>query len=773
MTLVANPALADANTAPANTAPSSLIDDPAEWSAFTRWPTTAAGRRIAESSLRIGGMHCAACAGLIEQALSKLPGVVDAQVSAAAHCATVRWDAGLTRPSALLRAIEAAGYQAAPDTAVAARALRRREARVGLWRLFVATLCAMQIMMFAAPAYFSAAGDLATEHKRLLDWASWLLALPVMAFSAWPFFAGAWASLRHRRIAMDVPVALGIGVAFIASTGAALAPGGPFGDEVWFDSLAMFVSFLLAGRYLEMRARHRAEQALEDSLGQLPQSALRVADDGRVEAVSASQLRAGDRVRVPLGQAFAADGVLLEGSTQVDEALLTGESRPVDKARGDALIAGSLNLGAPVEMRVEHVGADTRFEAIVALMRSARSQRPAIVAAADRWAAPFLWTVLLLAAAAGVVWSIIEPARAVWVVVSVLIVTCPCALSLAAPSAMLAAAGAMGRRGVLLRRLDAIQGLARMHTLFVDKTGTLTEGQLRCVAVQRLAAPGGATDAQWQQVAASLAAWSSHPLAQALHRSGAAAAMSWQQVREQAGQGLEGVDADGRLWRLGGAHWSGVKSAGPQVHGVCGQAVPSDADGRQAQTWLACDGHPLLRFGFDERLRDDAQAAVRALADDGVAVQLLSGDAPARSRRIAAELGITAGVRAMSPADKLATVVAAQHGGAVVAMLGDGINDAPVLARADVSIAMGEGALLARSQADAVLVSNRLGDLVFARQLSRRTMRVLRQNFAWAGVYNLACVPLALVGLMPPWAAGLGMAASSLFVVLNSLRLAR
>jgi Cu2+-exporting ATPase len=736
-----------------------LLDDPAELEAFTRWQQEPSGRRVAESSLRIAGMHCAACAGTIEQALVQVPGVIDAAVSAAAQCATVRWDASATRPSALVRAVEAAGYEAAPDTAAAARALRRKESRTALWRLFVAAFCAMQIMMLATPAYLSAPGELAPDHKRLLDWGSWLLTLPVLWFSAAPFFAGAWRAVRQRRIGMDVPVAIGIGVAFVASSGAAFDPGGMFGSEVWFDSLAMFVAFLLGGRFLEMRSRHRAEAALEEASTGLPQTALRLGADGRVDEVNAKRLQRGDRVRVPVGQAFAADGVLIEGATQADESLLTGESRPVPKAPGDALVAGSLNLLAPVVMRVERAGADTRYEAIVALMRAARTQRPAVLASADRWAGPFLWTVLLLAAAAGAAWSVVDPARAVWVVVSVLIVTCPCALSLAAPSALLAAAGAMGRHGVLLRRLDAIQGLARMNTLFVDKTGTLTEGRLRCIETERIDAGDAASSSvALQGVAASLAGWSSHPHAMALRESFGAAAIEWREVREVPGCGVEALDAEGRRWRLGSAAWAGA-------------ACPIEPRST-THTVLGRDGLALARFILDERLRDDVVGAVRAMQADGVQVRLLSGDDPARARRIATALGLDAASGALAPDAKLAAVQAAQGRGEIVAMLGDGINDAPVLARADVSFAMGEGALVARTQADGVLVSNRLSDIAGARRLARKTMTVVRQNFIWAGAYNAACVPLALAGWLPPWAAGAGMAASSLFVVLNSLRLA-
>lgn len=738
--------------------PVSVLDDPVELDAFTRWDDKEGARRIAESSLRIVGMHCAACADTIEQAVRRVPGVLDVTVSAAASCATVRWDAARTRASALVEAVEAAGYEAAPDTAASARALRSKESRIALWRLFVAAFCAMQVMMLATPAYVSAPGELAADHKQLLDWGSWLLTLPVLCFSAMPFFAGAWRAVRQGRIGMDVPVAIGIAVAFIASSGAAFDPGGVFGGEVYFDSLTMFVSFLLGGRFLEMRARHRAEAALEDASGRLPQTALRLQADGSVEAVSARRLCPGDKVRIPVGQAFAADGVLTEGTTEADESVLTGESRPVGKAPGDAVVAGSVNLQAPVLMRVDRVGADTRYEGIVALMRAARSRRPAMLASADRWAGPFLWVVLLLAAVAGAAWSVIDPGRAVWVIVSVLIVTCPCALSLAAPSALLSAAGAMGRRGLLLRDLDAIQGLARMQTLFVDKTGTLTEGRLRCVDVHRLADGTAPATDDLQRTAASLAGWSSHPLAQAVREAFEGIDLAWRCVSEVPGQGLEGIDRQGRRWRLGAATWAG----GSAAH----QAAA-------AETVLGCDGVALLRLCFEERLRDDAAAAVQSLQRDGVRVALLSGDDAARVQRVAAGLDLAAATGSTTPDGKLQAVQAAQQRGEIVGMLGDGINDAPVLAQADVSFAMGEGALVARTQADGVLVSNRLHDLAQARLHAKKALRVVRQNIAWAAAYNAACVPLALVGWLPPWAAGLGMATSSLFVVLNSLRLAR
>jgi P-type Cu2+ transporter len=738
-----------------------VIDDPMEQRLFTRWDTPAQGARMAESALRIGGMYCAACAGTLEQALLAVPGVTRAQVSAASHCATVRYSVPALA-SHLVKAVEAAGYQAVPDTAAAARGMRQKESRTALWRLFVAVFCAMQIMMLATPVYVSAPGELAPDLKRLLEWAEWLLCLPVLWFSSAPFLVSAWRAVRQHRINMDVPVALGIATTFIASSGAAFDPGAWFGSEVFFDSLAMFVSFLLGGRYLEMRARHHAEAALEDATARLPDTVLRLLPDGTVEQISALRLRLGDSVRVPVGQGFAADGVLTRGSTQADEALLTGESRPVPKRVGDEVAAGSINLGAPVEMRVQRVGGDTRFEAIVALMRGARTQRPALLAAADQWATPFLWTVLLLAATAGAVWSVIDPSRAVWVVVSVLIVTCPCALSLAAPSAMLAAAsamGSMGGGGLLLRRLDAIQNLARMRVLFVDKTGTLTQNGLDCTAELAGSKELDVSLINLQGTAASLAAWSTHPVSVAVSGAFDASPTAWRNVRELPGAGLEGTDEQGHKWRLGSAAWA---TAAISTQGL-------------GSSYLSRNGETLLNFHLTEHLRDDASEAVRALQAAGVRVQLLSGDDPNRARRVAAALGlVSADVSAgLTPDAKLAAVRDAQQHGNIVGMVGDGINDAPVLALADVSIAMGEGALVARAQADAVLISNRLLDLVRARALAQRTLRVIRQNLVWAALYNAACVPLALLGLLPPWAAGLGMASSSLLVVLNSMRLSR
>ena len=744
-----------------------VLDDPVEQARFTRWVVGAAGERLAESALQLSGLHCAACSGLIEHALMNVAGVHSAVVNAAAQRAAVRWDPVKTRVSALIQAVQRAGYGAVPDAAAPARALRQAEHRQALWRLFVAAFCAMQIMMMATPSYVAEPGELASDLRQLLNWGSWLLALPVMFFCAGPMLVAAWRGLIARRIGMDVPVALALLITFVASTGAAFSPEGIFGHEVFFDSLAMFVSFLLGARYVELRARHGAVNALEQAMARLPEVAMRVQPDGTLERVSVQRLQPGDHVRVPVGQAFAADGVLLRGHTQADESLLTGESAPVAKAEGAEVVAGSVNVGAPVDMSVLRVGHDTRFEAIVSMMRSAMAQRPAAARVADRWAGPFLWAVLLLAAGAAAVWSVIDPSRAVWVAVSVLIVTCPCALSLAAPATLVAAARGLARRGVMLQNLDAIEQLARADHFFFDKTGTLTDNQmqLRETTLTDAGRSHLAGEADALAMAAALARYSLHPMACALVAAAGSAhaeRSAWAAVNELPGQGMQAVDAHGATWRLGSAAWAGA-----------GAGAGEDDT---AQVWLARNGQALASFVLVEQLRNGARQAVQALLAQGLQVSLLSGDTPSRAAALGLRLGLNApgAVRAgATPQDKLAAVVRAQAAGQRVAMVGDGINDAPVLARADVSLAMGQGALVSRSQADAVVASNRLGDIVLAHASALRAMRIVRQNMQWAVAYNAVCVPLALLGYLPPWAAGLGMAASSMLVVLNALRAAQ
>ena len=738
----------------------SLLDDPQEWSAFSR--PDASREHCWESNLLIEGMHCAACALTIEAALLSVPGVLQANVSAGSHRARIVWSADSIQPSAWMRAVQRAGYRAVPANDAFAREQRRDEGRKALWRLAVAGLCMMQVMMYAYPAYVAAPGDLTTEMEQLLRWASWVLTLPVILFSCGPFFRNAMADVLRRRVSMDLPVALGMLITFVVSSAGTFDPQGHFGREVYFDSLTMFVFFLLSGRWLELRLRDRTAGALEALMNRLPDSVLRQSADGSYERVPVRRLQAADLIRILPGETFPADGLVLQGQTMVDEALLTGESRPVARGIGSSVIAGSHNLSSAVQVEVKQTAEQTRFAQIVALMQTASTSKPALARLADRIAKPFLIAVLLAAACACAFWWGRDPGHALMVAVAVLVVTCPCALSLATPAAMLAAAGALARRGVLVRRLEAFEALAGIDTVMFDKTGTLTRDAMVLTSTR---VREGVAQAQVLAMAAALSQYSLHPVSRALlaaAQQGSAIGWTAREVQEVAGAGVRGwiLPSQGAPeeveMRLGSAEFCGMGAAPSDFL----QAHLSDAQG-----WLAT-------FELHEDLRPDARQAVAALQRDGIRVCLLSGDGVQAAGRVAAQVGITEFQGLCSPLDKLEFLRLAQRRGQRVAVVGDGLNDGPVLAGAHVSFAFGRAAPLAQAQADFVVLGDQIGVIASSFQVARRTLRVVRQNLWWAAAYNAVCVPLAVVGWLPAWLAGLGMALSSLLVVLNALRLA-
>lgn len=745
------------------------------------------GSSLRTIGLGLSGMYCAACSITIEQALRTVPGVQDVQVQAASQRARITLDPKATQLSGLVRAVQAVGYRAWPDAAARAGHERLRERRKLLWQLAVAAFCMMQVMMITFPQYVAGRDEIPPDLWQLMNWANWVLSLPVMLFSCGPFFQGAWRAARQGRIAMDTPVAIGMAAAFVVSTGVTFGHTDIFGPDAYFDSLTMFVAFLLAGRWLESRAREQVTQSLEALCVRLPEAVERAVDAqsdlsvAGIESVPISALRHGDRVRVAVGQAFPADGQVLQGETDVDESLLTGESRAVHRRAGQLVVAGSLNLSAPVWISVERLGMDTRYQQIVSLVQQAMTEKPGLMRLADRFASPFLWGVLILALLGGLVWSWIDPSRAIWVAVSVLVVTCPCAFSLSAPAALLAAAGNMASRGVLVRRLDALETLSKIERVYFDKTGTLTEGALTlsswCTA--QGAQPVQTVSQDWPRrwtEAVDLAAHSQHPLSRSLLAAADAAGgwsrQPWAEVRELAGQGVEAVDASGRVWRLGRQDWV--------LQGHAPAWVMHHPD---ARVWVAAWGadeslqtDTVVGFVFDERFRDEARPALAGLQRLHIDALLLSGDQCDRVYAAAAQLGGSAAGLSVAqaeatPEDKLRAIQSAQSQGLRVAVVGDGINDAPVLAKADVSMALDQGAALAQSQADLIVLNGRLQGVPEAVAISRRAMRIVKQNLTWSAIYNFSSIPLALMGLMPPWLAGLGMALSSLGVVLNALRL--
>ena len=744
-----------------------LLDDPLEWATFGR-PLQAAGSDAGaspawESHMVLEGMHCAACALTIEEALRALPGVASADVSAATHRARVVWNPERVLPSQWMAQVRKAGYRAIPAMDALGRERRLAESRKALWRWLVAGFCMMQVMMYAWPAYVATPGDLSMEMETLLRWASWVISLPVVLFACGPFFSSALRDVRQLRVSMDLPVALGMLITFVVSTMGTFDPAGIFGREVFFDSLTMFVFFLLSGRWLELRLRDRTAGALEAVMNRLPDSVERRVDGDAYERVAVRRLAAGDVVRVVPGQAFPADGCLVQGHTQVDEALLTGESTPIARRQGERVVAGSYNLQSVVEMRVEGVGEDTRFAQIVALMESAALQKPRLAQLADRVARPFLLVVLVAAGLAAAWWWPEDPGHALMVAVAVLIVTCPCALSLATPVAMLTAAGTLARHGVLVRNLAGLEALAAVDTLVFDKTGTLTQDGM---ALQAVHTAEGIDRAEALAMAAALARHSMHPVSRALRKAaGQEGVMEALECQETAGGGVSGVlvDALGRARHL---------RLGSSAYALGREELTQGPQAILSEQW-AHGLQELARFELHEDVRPDAAVAVRQLREAGIEVLLLSGDRSAAVQRVAAETGIAQAQGDCTPQGKLEALRTFQREGHHVAMVGDGLNDGPVLAGAHVSFAFGKSVPLAQSRSDLVVMGGQLTLVSQSLLLARRTLRIVRQNLLWAAAYNALSIPLAVVGWMPAWLAGLGMALSSLLVVLNAARLSR
>jgi Cu2+-exporting ATPase len=717
-----------------------------------------AGRR--ETMLLIEGVRCAACVWLIERALGALPGVASVQVNAAARRARVTWrEAEITLPQ-LLETLSLTGYRALPLDAQALDDVRRRESRDALKRLLVAGFGAMQAMMYAAVLYLGAIDSHDPSTRELFRWLGFLVATPVVVYSARPFFAGALRSLKARQLGMDVPVALAIAIIYTASMIEALRGGG----DVYFDSVSMFVFFLLIGRYLEMRARHRAGD-LTDALARLtPPFADRRRDDGTFERIGIHELRVGDCVHIAEGGVVPADGVLLSERCRVDEALLSGESAPVTRQRADMLIAGSVLVDGPVQLRVDRVGADTALAGIAALVARAQAERPQLARAGERSAARFVARVLLLTALTVAAWSFVDPSRAFTAALAVLVVSCPCAFALAVPAAITRALAVLARSGVLVVKPDAIQALAEATHIVFDKTGTLTEPELALANVETLK---GVSRHAALRLAVALARQSRHPAARAI-----AAACCDDDIalaadaHSQAGLGIRATVA-GRELRLGRADFA---LAG---NGIAHHPPSSYASSYEDAILLADDTGVIAAFRLSEQLRPGARAAIDALKAQGLKVLIASGDAAVKVADVAAHLGVSSWRARQLPGDKLAWLTALRADGARVIAVGDGVNDAPVLAGADVAIALVGGAELAQVSSDIVLAGERLGALAPARALARQTLAILHQNQRWALFYNLTAVPLAALGLVPPWLAALGMSLSSLCVILNALRIGR
>ena len=709
---------------------------------------------VREASLILEGIVCAACVWLNEHHVKQLPGVLEFRINYSTHRASLRWDSQQLKLSQVLTAITEIGYQAHPFDPKRLESLQKQEKSAALRRIAVAGLGMMQVMMVAAAMYIGAVSDMDLQMRHFLRWISLVMTVPVVFYSARVFFQSAWRDLRRGRFGMDVPVSIGIGIAFTASVWATLTGGG----EVYFDSVTMFTFFLLTGRYLEMNARHKAGQVAEALVRLMPATAILLLD-GQQTVVAVSQLRPGDRVLVKPGEVVPADGLVLEGISSTNEALLTGESLPCRKAEGDQLVGGTVNIESPLILQVSQVGDRTVLAAIIRLLERAQAEKPELARLAEQVSSRFVPLILLTATAVFLYWYQHEPDQAFWIALSVLVITCPCAFSLATPTALTAATGLLTSKGVLTTRGHALETLARIDELILDKTGTLTYGQLAVIDFKCL---GEMQEAACKQLAAGLEQASEHPVAKAI------TALSQQpypltQLSSESGRGVQGY-WQGTCYRLGTASF---------VAELTQTALPANLGGEtlSSAVYLGSTNGWLAQMSLADQLRVGAQQAIQELASLGITISLLSGDQPAVVQAIAKQVGIATAWGGQLPADKLAYVKALQAQGKVVAMVGDGVNDAPVLAGAAVSIAMGSGSQLAQASADMVLLSENLQQLPFAIKTSRRMQIIIKQNFAWTIAYNLLAIPLAATGWVAPWMAAIGMSASSLIVVLNSLRL--
>ncbi len=729
-------------------------EDDADYGAWDRADIQREHSREAEGgreiTLLVDGMRCAACAWLIDRALQRVDGVAETRANAVTGRVQLRWDPARLPLSVALARLASLGYRAHLAPGEALERARLRERRTLMLRLGVAALGTLQSMMFAEALYLDFNNEMPAATRDFLRWIAFLLATPVVFYAGWPFIAGMLRELRARHLGMDTLIASSVLLAYGGSLVETLR-GGP---HVWIDAAVMFVFLLLVARAVEGFARQHANAGVDRLARARPALAWRLDAAERALQVPLAELAAGDRIRVDLGETVAADGVLLDAG-EFDESLLTGESRPVARQAGDTALAGSQCRAGPVRLTVARTGQDTRLSHLVRLVEQAQGQRPRLALIADGIAARFVGGLLASAVAVFALWWWIDADRAFEVMLAVLVVSCPCALSLAVPAALAAAHGALARIGVLALGADALEHLAGADVLLLDKTGTLTEGRPRVTRVEVLEVPTDAAqfavaDDRVLQLAAALERGSGHPLAEAFPDTAGLRADS---LRSEIGRGVEGV-VDGQRLRIGRADF----------------AAGREDDGG---LWLGDGMRAWARFEIGDAPRADAAAAIANLRRLGLAVELLSGDGEAAVADVAGRLGIVDWRARQSPEDKLARLRELQAEGKRVAMLGDGINDAPVLAGADVSIAMGQGASLAHRAADFVLLGNDLGRMPQAVALARRARAVIRQNLAWAAIYNVVALPVAATGLVTPWMAALGMALSSLLVTLNALRVAR
>ena len=703
-----------------------------------------------ELLLQVEGIRCAACAWLIRSQLEAREGIDQVQVDVATGFVRVNWHPDKLRLSMIAAILAGVGYRPHLPLAGVETMGRQQERRDALKRLGVAGLGMMQVMMYAAGLYAGEAMGIAEGPERFLQWISLIVTTPVLLYSGRVFYTSAWRSLSHRRIGMDVPVALAISIAFIMSCINFLTGNG----HVYFDSVVMFIFFLSLGRYAELVIRHRNLQTGLALARLLPEWAELIRNSG-TEQVPATDLRVGDRVRVRAGQTFPADGVVFSGSTEVDEALLTGESRPVAKQTGDKVIAGSINRAQAVEVEVNKDPDNSTVSMMGRMLLKSQTHRSRFTRLSERYAGWFVSVVLAVAGLTALWWLTHDVTMLFPATLAVLVISCPCALSLATPAAIASSSRALLEQGVLLTRGAALEALGSIDTIVFDKTGTLTTGSPSIVDTVINPNREGYDAETVLRIAALLELDSSHPVSKAFADIDVKRRPGLNIINHE--NGVEGW-VDGVSYRLGNAAFTQVN-------------VIDLAEGF-GRIWLADETGWVARFDLDDGLRDSALETMAALRERGYELIILSGDHPQAVASIAGRTGIGTWYAEQSPKMKMEFLESLQAGGKTVLMVGDGINDAPVLSVANISMAVSGASELANSTADFIITGKSLIYIIYTLEYGDRTRSVIQQNLLWALAYNLLAIPFAAAGLIVPWMAALGMSLSSLLVVLNSGRLA-
>ena len=735
-------------------------DEPGEWQHYDSDELLARyvneDKGAAEVTLDIGGMYCTACVWLLDKALNQVDAVENVTVNPATRRAVIRWNSTGLKFSELLDAISRIGFKPLPVGVGQSKDTNDEEYRRSLKRLIVAGAAGMQVMMFAVALYAGDFFGIEAGMEKFLRTISLLVTIPIVFYSARPFFAGAWRGIRARTPGMDLPVSIAIAAAFFASVWATWIDQG----NIYFDSVAMFVLFLSATRFLEMRARHRADDYAVALARLLPDTATRIVR-GEAEIVALDRISVGDVIMIRPGEVVPIDGEMLTGSLAVDESMLTGESLPVSREPGTQVYAGGINRSGNGTLRVTRTGASTSLAEIGRLLERAQADKPPLAILADRIAGRFVVALLAVASITAVIWFNIDPSRTFEVVLATLVVTCPCALSLATPAALAAAASRLASSGFLLVRSRVLEVLNQASTIVFDKTGTLTVGQPVILETRSFSAQ---SPEYHLQLAAAIEMASEHVLARAFSSYYRSAYFDPVDIQVEPGCGVQ-ADIKGQRYRIGNARYVAELSDSEAAN-------ETGADAR-ILVYLGDSAGLLARFAIGDEVRSDAADAVAELQRAGFKVVIASGDNAAAVSEVASQLDVSDWHATMLPAEKLEFIRQLQADGQSVVMVGDGINDAPVLAAADASIALDAGTALARASADAIALGKRLGTIVDAVGVARATRRIIRQNISWAIIYNVTAVPLAVSGILAPWMAAIGMSLSSLLVVLNALRLHR